>query len=39
MCMTPEDLIATDDVDLLKFYKRAIEMKGQKGPHDERENS
>lgn len=32
--MTTEDLAKTSDVDLLLFYKRAVELRGQ-GPHDD----
>jgi hypothetical protein len=32
--MQPAELLATSNEDLLKFYKRAIELKGGKGPHD-----
>lgn len=33
MGMTTEDLTKTSDADLLYFYKRAVELKGE-GPHD-----
>ncbi len=34
MCMEPEKLASTSNEDLLKFYKRAVELQGGKGPHD-----
>lgn len=35
MCMKPEELTKIDHENLVKFYKRAIELKGGKGPFDQ----
>ena len=34
MCMDATTLANTTDTDLLKHYKRAIELQGGKSPHD-----